>query len=295
MNEAIVLNPKIKGIIAILISAIGFSFMSVFFRLSGDLPVFQKSLARNLVAMFIPLFFIFKYKQPMFGKLSSQPLLISRSTLGLIGVLLNIYALDHMVLGDADTLMKLNPFWTILLCFIFLHEKVRKYQISAMIVAILGMLLIVKPEFSSSFIPALIGLLSGIFAASAYTCVRALSTREAPYTIVFYFSLFSVIVLIPFSIFTFEPMSKLQLLYLFGAGLSAAVGQIGITLAYSFAAAKDISIFTYASIIFTAIFGFILFGETPDLLSTIGYVVIISASYYMFEKARRESNQQQQN
>ncbi|RIN14916.1 DMT family transporter [Staphylococcus warneri] len=289
-----VLNPKIKGIIAILISAIGFSFMSVFFRLSGDLPVFQKSLARNLVAMFIPLFFIFKYKQPMFGKLSSQPLLISRSTLGLIGVLLNIYALDHMVLSDADTLMKLNPFWTILLCFIFLHEKVRKYQISAMIVAILGMLLIVKPEFSSSFIPALIGLLSGIFAASAYTCVRALSTREAPYTIVFYFSLFSVIVLIPFSIFTFEPMSKLQLLYLFGAGLSAAVGQIGITLAYSFAAANDISIFTYASIIFTAIFGFILFGETPDLLSTIGYVVIISASYYMFEKARRESNQQQQ-
>ena len=69
-----------------------------------------------------------------------------------------------------------------------------------MIVAILGMLLIVKPEFSSSFIPALIGLLSGIFAASAYTCVRALSNREAPYTIVFYFSLFSVIVLIPFSI-----------------------------------------------------------------------------------------------
>ena len=293
MNEAIVLNPKIKGIIAILISAIGFSFMSVFFRLSGDLPVFQKSLARNLVAMFIPLFFIFKYKQPMFGKLSSQPLLISRSTLGLIGVLLNIYALDHMVLSDADTLMKLNPFWTILLCFIFLHEKVRKYQISAMIVAILGMLLIVKPEFSSSFIPALIGLLSGIFAASAYTCVRALSTREAPYTIVFYFSLFSVVVLIPFSIVTFEPMSKLQVLYLFGAGLSAAVGQIGITLAYSFAAAKDISIFTYASIIFTAIFGFILFGETPYLLSTIGYVVIISASYYMFEKARRESNTQQ--
>lgn len=284
------MNPKVKGIIAILISAIGFSFMSVFFRLAGDLPVFQKSLARNLVAMFIPLFFIIKYKQPVFGKLSSQPLLISRSTLGLIGVLLNIYAIDHMVLSDADTLMKLNPFWTILLSLIFLHEKVRKYQISAMIIAILGMLLIVKPEFSSSVIPSIAGLFSGIFAASAYTCVRALSTLEKPYTIVFYFSLFSVVVLIPFSIFTFEPMTTVQVLYLLGAGLSAAVGQIGITLAYSFAPAKDISIFTYASIIFTALFGFILFGETPDMLATLGYVVIISASYYMFEKARRESN-----
>ena len=86
-------------------------------------------------------------------------------------------------------------------------------------------------------------------------------------------------------------MTTVQVLYLLGAGLSAAVGQIGITLAYSFAPAKDISIFTYASIIFTALFGFILFGETPDMLATLGYyVVIISASYYMFEKARRESN-----
>ena len=89
---------------------------------------------------------------------------------------------------------------------------------------------------------SLAGLFSGIFAASAYTCVRALSKREAPYTIVFYFSLFSVIVLIPFSIATYEPMTKLQIIYLLGAGLSAAVGQIGITLAYSFAPAKDISI-----------------------------------------------------
>jgi len=286
-------NPKVKGIIAILISAIGFSFMSVFFRLAGDLPVFQKSLARNFVAMFIPLFFIYKYKQPMFGKLRNQPLLIGRSTLGLIGVLLNIFAIDHMVLSDADTLMKLNPFWTILLSLLFLHEKVRKYQISAMIIAIMGMLLIVKPEFSSEMLPSLAGLFSGIFAASAYTCVRALSRREQPYTIVFYFSLFSVIVLIPFSIATFEPMTTTQILYLLGAGLAAAVGQIGITLAYSFAAAKDISIFTYASIIFTALFGFILFGETPDMYAIVGYIIIISASYYMFDQARRESNTQQ--
>ncbi|MGJ5714593.1 DMT family transporter [Staphylococcus equorum] len=282
------MNPKVKGIIAILVSAVGFSFMTVFFRLAGDLPVFQKSLARNLVAMFIPLYFILKYKQPLFGKLSSQPLLISRSTLGLIGVLLNIYAIDHMLLSDADTLMKLNPFWTILLSIIFLNEKVRNYQFVAMIVAIFGMLFVVKPEFSSTMIPALGGLFSGIFAASAYTCVRALSTREAPYTIVFYFSFFSIIVLIPFTVFTFEPMSTMQVVYLIGAGLAAAAGQIGITLAYSYAPAKDISIFTYASIIFTAVFGFILFGETPDSFAILGYIIIIGASYYMFEKARRQ-------
>ncbi|EGQ2685476.1 DMT family transporter [Staphylococcus pseudintermedius] len=284
------MNTKVKGILAILISAIGFSFMAVFFRLSGDLPVFQKSLARNFVAMFIPLFFILKYKQPFFGKLSSQPLLVTRSVLGLMGVLLNIYAIDHMVLSDADILMKLNPFWTILLSLIFLKEFIQKYQITSMVIAIIGMLFVVKPEFSSDVIPAIVGLLSGVFAASAYTAVRALSTREAPYTIVFYFSFFSVIVLIPFVAFTFEPMSLIQIVYLILAGLSAAVGQIGITVAYSYAPAKDISIFTYASIIFTAIIGFILFNESPDFYAIIGYIIILSASYYMFEKARRSTS-----
>lgn len=60
-----------------------------------------------------------------------------------------------------------------------------------MIVAILGMLFIVKPEFSSTMITSLAGLFSGIFAASAYTCVRALSTRE-DHILLFYFHYFQL-------------------------------------------------------------------------------------------------------
>ena len=281
------MNSTVKGIIAILISSIGFSLMAVFFRLSGDLPVFQKSLFRNLIAMIVPIYFVIKYRAPFFGKLENQPLLILRSTLGLIGVLLNIYAIDHMVLSDADMLMKLNPFWTILLCAIFLNEKARKYQVIAMIVAILGALFIIKPTFDSDMMPAIIGLLSGIFAAGAYTALRPLGQREKSYTTVFYFSFFSTVALIPFVIFTFEPMTLSQVIILLLSGVFATVGQFGITIAYSFAAAKDISIFVYASVIFSAILGFILFKEVPDLLSYLGYIIIFLAGYYMFKKAQR--------
>ena len=171
------MNSTVKGIIAILISSIGFSLMAVFFRLSGDLPVFKNHFS-EIIAMIVPIYFVMKYRAPFFGKLENQPLLILRSTLGLIGVLLNIYAIDHMVLSDADMLMKLNPFWTILLCAIFLNEKARKYQVIAMIVAILGALFIIKPTFDSDMMPAIIGLLSGIFAAGAYTALRPLGQRE---------------------------------------------------------------------------------------------------------------------
>lgn len=286
------MNSTIKGIIAILISSIGFSLMAVFFKLSGDLPVFQKSLFRNLIAMIVPIYFVLKYRAPFFGKLENQPLLILRSTLGLTGVLLNIYAIDHMVLSDADMLMKLNPFWTILLCALFLNEKARTYQIIAMIVAIGGALFIIKPSFDSDMIPALIGLLSGLFAAGAYTALRPLGRREKSYTTVFYFSFFSTVVLIPFVIFTYEPMSLTQIIILMLSGVFATIGQFGITIAYSYAAAKDISIFVYASVIFSALLGFIIFKEVPDLLSYLGYIIIFLAGYYMFKKAQRNPKPQ---
>nr|WP_263314027.1 DMT family transporter [Mammaliicoccus sp. Marseille-Q6498] len=281
------MNNTVKGIIAILISSFGFSLMAVFFRLSGDLPVFQKSLFRNLIAMIVPIYFVLKYKAPFFGDLKNQPLLILRSSLGLIGVLLNIYAIDHMVLSDADMLMKLNPFWTILLCAIFLNERARKYQIIAMVIAIAGAIFIIKPSFDSDVIPALVGLLSGIFAAGAYTALRPLGRREKSYTTVFYFSFFSTVVLIPFVLFTYEPMSMTQLFILLLSGVFATIGQFGITIAYSYAAAKDISIFVYASVIFSALLGFFIFKEVPDLLSYLGYIIIFLAGFYMFKKAQR--------
>ena len=71
------------------------------------------------------------------------------------------------------------------------------------------------------------------------------------------------------------------------SGLFATIGQFGITIAYSYAPAKDISIFVYASVVFSAILGFILFNEAPDFLSYIGYLIIFLAGYYMFKKAQR--------
>ena len=129
-----------------------------------------------------------------------------------------------MVLSDADTLMKLNPFWTILLSLIFLNEKVRKYQIIAMIVAILGMLFIVKPEFSSTMITSLAGLFSGIFFC-IHMCSCIKYQRSTIYYC-FYFSLFSVVVLIPFSIATYEPMTTIQMVYLLGAGLFSQLAKL---------------------------------------------------------------------
>ena len=100
--------------------------------------------------------------------------------------------------------------------------------------------------------------------------------------VVFFFSGFSCITTLPFLIINFEPMTWVQLLMLLGAGLAAAGGQFSITAAYYYAPAREISVYDYSQIIFSALLGFILFDQIPDALSFLGYVIIIGVAIVMF-------------
>ena len=144
-------------------------------------------------------------------------------------------------------------------------------------------MLIIKPGFSADMFPALIGLLGGIFAGAAYTAVRALSKRgEHSARIVFFFSAFSTLVCLPYLLLDFHPMQWWQLASLLGAGVAATLGQFGVTLAYAHAPAKEISVFDYTQVLFSALLGFFLFDQVPDVLSVLGYVVICGVSVLMF-------------
>lgn len=81
---------------------------------------------------------------------------------------------------------------------------------------------------------------------------------------------------------TYKHMTLLQFLYLILAGVCATIGQFGITFAYKYAPAKEISIFNYTNIIFATIISIFLFHTTPDEFSIIGYFIIFSAALYMF-------------
>lgn len=256
--------------------------MSAFVKLAGDLPSFQKTFFRNLVSCIVALFFIIKNKESFFGKKENQKVLLLRSALGTVGIVLNFYSIDKLVLSDANMLNKLSPFFVIIFSALFLSEKINFKQFIAIIIAFVGTLFIIKPSFNLDMIPAFMGILGAIFAAGAYTCLRVLGGREKHYTIVFYFSLFSLVVIFPFMMAVYTPMSIKQFFYLLMAGLFASIGQFGITIAYKYAPAKEISIFDYSNILFSAMISFLVFGVLPDTLSFIGYFIIFASSYYMY-------------
>ena len=281
MSE-IMKSNRVKGIMYIIASAFGFALMSACVKLAGDLPNFQKVFFRNLVSAVVALYLIIKHKGSLVGKKENRKLLILRSTFGTLGVILNFYAIDKLVLSDANMLNKLSPFLVVILCAIFLKEKINMTQISSIIIAFIGALFIIKPTFSVEVVPYMGGLMGAVFAASAYTCLRAIGNKEESYTIVFFFSMFSLIVTLPIFLYVYEPMQLSQLIYLLLAGVFASLGQFGITLAYRCAPAKEISIFDYSNIIFSAILSIFVFGQMPDILSVFGYIIIFLAAFYIF-------------
>lgn len=276
-------KAKQKAIGFILLSAFGFAMMNTFVHLAGDLPTMQKAFFRNSIAMISAGVILRKNRVSFHWEPGNLPLLLVRSICGTLGIFCNFYAVDHLVLADATILNKMSPFFAIFFSVFLLKERATLFQYGAVAAAFFGSLLIIKPGLSAASVPAMIGLAGGMGAGAAYTAVRALSKRgEQGARIVFFFSLFSVCTTLPFFVIQYQPMALWQFACLIGAGMSATLGQFGVTLAYANAPAKEISVFDYTQVLFSALLGFLLFGQIPDWLSVIGYIIICGVSVGTF-------------
>lgn len=280
----IVLSSRQKGMLCLIASAFCFAWMNAFVRLAGDLPFVQKSFFRNAVALLIALVTLLRQHGSFLPVKGTLPGLFVRSIAGTVGILCNFYAIDHLPLADASILNKMSPFFVILCSWLLLHERVRWQQGLIVIGAFVGSLFVIKPVFSNvNLVPSLIGLLGGFGAGLAYTMVRRLGQLgENKAYIVFFFSAFSCLVTLPQLLFSYAPMHWQQLVFLLLAGAAAAGGQFGVTAAYCYAPAKEISVYDYTQILFAAGLGFLFFTQIPDVLSILGYGIIIAMAVVMF-------------
>lgn len=273
------MNKKRLAIVFMLLSSLSFAFMGVVVKQASRLPFVEAVFFRNLVSVFIALFISWYKHTPIVRKGQNTKLLLTRSLLGLAGVMGYFYSLQNLPLADATIINKMSPFFVLIFSYFILKEKINKWQIFSIIIAFCGIGLVIKPEFGYTVFPALIGLGASVLAGLAYTVVKLLSGQEHPSTIVLYFSFVSVIGTLPlFCIYYVNP-SGTELLYLVLTGIFAAGGQYGLTYSYKLAKASEISIYSYATVIFSAIVAFVLWHEQLSILSMIGMVIVIAAGY----------------
>ncbi|MDC7124604.1 MAG: DMT family transporter [Spirochaetales bacterium] len=277
-----------------IISSLCFAFMSASVKQAGSLSFIQKVLFRNMVMVIAVLPVLLKKSvkagnQVLIGKPENRPKLVMRSLFGFFGVLCYFVSIERLNLGDSAMLNKMSSFFVIILSAIFIGDKIKFYHIPALIAAFAGTLLIIKPGFDVSPLPAVIGLTGALLAAGAYTSIASLKGQEDSLTIILWFSVISTVISLVPAIIMWQQPTGLEFIALIGTGVFAAGGQYFLTKAYSYGKAGEISIYNYTQVFFSVLISFIVWNDIPDALSITGSILIIAAAVGLYLKGRKTS------
>jgi drug/metabolite transporter (DMT)-like permease len=123
----------------------------------------------------------------------------------------------------------------------------------------------------------LVALSAAMFSAVAILFLRMMSGGEHAITITFYFSLTSM-VCAAFTVFSGWPLPTVsQWLFIVLAGFCGVFGQLLMTFSYRYADASTIAPLDYTNLLFAVFYGYVFFGEAPQLSIWLGAPLVIAA------------------
>jgi len=199
---------------------------------------------------------------------------LMRGLAGVAAMYCYFYAVAALPLAEAVLLNYTTPLFVPFIAALWLQERIPPKLWTGIGIGFLGILFILRPGQELFTPAALIGLVSGILAAFAVTGVRRLTHTEPAWRIVFYFSLVSTLVAAaPLPLRWQTPDASLWLL-LIVMGVVASLGQLLLTRAYSHAPAAQVGPFSYSTVMFAAVAGWLLWGEVLDLYSITGALLV---------------------
>ncbi len=201
---------------------------------------------------------------------------ILRSLSGVCAMYFFFYALSELPLADAMLLKISAPLFIPIIAFAWLSEHISLRTIIAILTGFLGVILVLNPT-GTIHIAYVAGLMGGALAALAKVTIRHMSSTEPISRIVFYFGLISLIVSAIPMIWYWQNPSIREWILLILLGVFGTFGQLFLTKAYFFAPASRIAPFTYSSILFAGITGWIFWDEIVTLITISGALLIIVA------------------
>ncbi len=271
-------NQPIAGALYILGSAFLFAVMGALVRTaSASLPNEMIVFFRNFFALVfvVPIVIM---RGGLTGIRTGKPLLhLLRTGAGLTAMYCYFFALAHMKLAEAVLLSYTTPLFIPLIALAWLRESVPRTVRFAVIIGFAGVMFILKPGLGIFQPVSIIALLAGMAASLAMVTIRRMSDSEPPGRIVFYYTLLSTAISAVPLVWAWETPQGATLIILVFVGLVAMAGQYLMTKGYSLAPAARVGPFIYGTVVFAAIFGWIFWAESLDLLTWAGaFLVCVS-------------------
>jgi S-adenosylmethionine uptake transporter len=228
-----------------------------------------------------------------------------RGAVGVVSLWLWFVGIAYLPLATAVTLNYMSPIWmaAFLFCAGWWHSKDRvEWPLAgAILLSFVGVVLVLRPAIEADkWVGAMTTLASGMLSAAAYLQVRKLSQLGEPeYRVVFYFALMnltaglagSATTMADPAVDTWHAIDLRGGLLLLTMGVTATLAQMAMTRAYGTGKTLVVANLQYSGIIFSSVWGMLLWGDRFDWHVWLGMGVILASglavTYYNTRKTDR--------
>lgn len=269
--------PKLSR--GITISLIAYLFFvcasSLVWNFQGKFPTIQIIFIQNCISLLCILPIALR-KGPGRLKTDHFSTHLMRDVLGVLSYYLYFLAIRFLNLVDATTLNYTAPFFVPFVWWLWMKEKISLHVWWSIIIGFIGVAVILNPSRQIFQIGFLFGLFAGIASAIALSALRLLNLKREPMSrSLFYYFLIGSILSAPFAWVYWEPPTSSEWLEAVGIGVSTAVGQILLTIAYRYGTASYLSPLGYMTVVYAGISSWFIFDRPFGFRTFIGTILII--------------------
>jgi drug/metabolite transporter (DMT)-like permease len=199
-----------------------------------------------------------------------------------------LIAMSLMPLASAVAINFSAPLFATLLSIIWLRERVGWHRWATLIVGFLGVLIVTNPGVSSLQIGAAFALANAILFATVTVAVRRMAQTESPQTLTMY----QMVVITGFTSLTlplgFVMPSWIDAGLMILCGVGNAIGQYWWTKALHLAPTSAVTPFSYLSLVWAMMLGFLVWGDVPTLGLMVGSAIVVGSGLaLLWREARR--------
>jgi drug/metabolite transporter (DMT)-like permease len=254
--------------------------------LGSEIPLLMVVWGRFLFNFLFILLFFFRSDHRDLVRTKRLSLQILRSFLGLSAAITFWWALKYLSLADCVAIAYVSPLLVTALSVPLLGEKVGAHRWGAVIVGFIGMMVIIRPGIGIANWTVILPLIAALFWSNYQITTRMLSHTDSSLTTLFYTAagglFFTSLVVWPVWV---TPTFK-QWLILACMGFLATLGHYFLIKAFEIAPASMLAPFSYTSILWSILLGYVFFGDFPDQWTISGVVIIISCGLYIIKRER---------
>lgn len=202
-----------------------------------------------------------------------------RALAGLAAMYGFFYVIAHLPLAEATLVKLTTPFFMPLIGWFWLKERIGRHNATAIVTGFIGVLFILRPGAATFDPHALVGIAAAVLASVAMVAIRDMTDDEPPARIVFQFGLVSTLVSAVPLLWAWQMPPAHLWGWLLAMGVFGSIGQLLITRAFQVAPPGRIGPFNYTSVVFAALLGWAVWGESLLVTTVIGSLLIFLAGF----------------